>query len=344
MEQGVRKRVDQDLVWSVCDRLLADGTRPTIERIRERVGGSPNTVSGHLESWFKTLSARMAALSKGETVPLQSDVLPEGVLALAKQLWVGAGEAARAEAAKDVERIRLEAEDRVARAEEARRTAEVVLQERGERVLVLELELSRAEDARRVVEREREGVAAELGHALGRVEEMGRTLLGAQSDLRDARQALVRREQEAEAAARAAEESQAAERKNWLMEIDRARTDAAKAAKREEQVSQELVRVRQELSASGEVRAQLEVRLEQANAETRRARDELESARRAWEGEKEGAAQREAELQARVEEGSRQVAAMASEVRKAHEAIEGLRGELESLRVSVKGAPRRGGA
>ena len=38
--------IDQDDVWKAADALLIEGARPTIERIRQKIGrGSPNTVS-----------------------------------------------------------------------------------------------------------------------------------------------------------------------------------------------------------------------------------------------------------------------------------------------------------
>ena len=52
--------VQQDDVWSAADDLIAEGLRPTIERVRQKIGrGSPNTVSPMLESWFATLAPRL---------------------------------------------------------------------------------------------------------------------------------------------------------------------------------------------------------------------------------------------------------------------------------------------
>ena len=43
-----------------AERLLAEGKRPTIERVRLKMGrGSPNTVSPMLERWFVTLGERL---------------------------------------------------------------------------------------------------------------------------------------------------------------------------------------------------------------------------------------------------------------------------------------------
>ncbi|MEX8498130.1 DNA-binding protein [Leptothrix ochracea] len=47
-------------VWQAADELLQAGERPTIERVRLKMGrGSPNTVSPHLDGWFASLGARL---------------------------------------------------------------------------------------------------------------------------------------------------------------------------------------------------------------------------------------------------------------------------------------------
>ena len=52
--------ITQSDVWAAADALLLEGARPTIERVRQKIGrGSPNTVSPHLESWFGGLGARI---------------------------------------------------------------------------------------------------------------------------------------------------------------------------------------------------------------------------------------------------------------------------------------------
>lgn len=53
--------VQQEDVWGAADALIAEGLRPTIERVRQKMGrGSPNTVSPMLEAWFATLGPRLA--------------------------------------------------------------------------------------------------------------------------------------------------------------------------------------------------------------------------------------------------------------------------------------------
>jgi hypothetical protein len=88
--------ITQTDVWQAADALLLEGARPTIERVRQKIGsGSPNTVSPYLETWFKHLGGR---IKDPAAFAAPSDV-PDPVLAVAKHLW----ESAQAEARRDVE-------------------------------------------------------------------------------------------------------------------------------------------------------------------------------------------------------------------------------------------------
>ena len=52
--------IQEAQVWEAADVLLHEGLRPTIERVRQKIGsGSPNTVSPMLERWFATLGKRL---------------------------------------------------------------------------------------------------------------------------------------------------------------------------------------------------------------------------------------------------------------------------------------------
>lgn len=47
-------------IWQAADAVLLDGGRPTIERVRQKIGrGSPNTVTPYLDTWFKHLGDRI---------------------------------------------------------------------------------------------------------------------------------------------------------------------------------------------------------------------------------------------------------------------------------------------
>jgi len=69
----VGRGVQEAQVWEAADTLLQEGLRPTIERVRQKIGsGSPNTVSPMLERWFATLGKRLnghgANLADGEAL------------------------------------------------------------------------------------------------------------------------------------------------------------------------------------------------------------------------------------------------------------------------------------
>lgn len=101
-------------VWQAADRVLKSGRRPTVEGIREVLGGgSPNSVTQYLNDWYRELGGRLAA---AET-PLAA--FPSEAVSLMSELWriagtdqrdsarAGAGGAARA---SEAERDSLKAE------------------------------------------------------------------------------------------------------------------------------------------------------------------------------------------------------------------------------------------
>lgn len=81
--------VSQAEVTQAADLLLLEGVRPTIEKIRVRLGrGSPNTVSPMLDHWFATVGKRMEGHGFG--AQSASAGLPPPVAQLARELWEAA--------------------------------------------------------------------------------------------------------------------------------------------------------------------------------------------------------------------------------------------------------------
>jgi hypothetical protein len=79
-----------------ADALLRAGERPTVEKIRERLGtGSPNTINPLLNAWWKRLSARLDA------GPAALHRLPESVAHAAEALWMQALDEGRRRAAQE---------------------------------------------------------------------------------------------------------------------------------------------------------------------------------------------------------------------------------------------------
>lgn len=76
-------RISREDVFAAADALLVEGARPTIDRVRMRLGrGSPNTINDHLDIWWAKLGARLRDLPGGEF-----PTLPEEVGQRLIQLW-----------------------------------------------------------------------------------------------------------------------------------------------------------------------------------------------------------------------------------------------------------------
>jgi hypothetical protein len=130
-------------VERAADALLREGERPTIERIRARLGrGSPNTINPLLDAWWKRLAGRLDA------GPAALHRLPEPVLLAAEGLWMQTLDEARHRAAAEEgsrraslakDRQELEVRSHVLSIRESELTNR--LQDRDRRIAQLELEL-----------------------------------------------------------------------------------------------------------------------------------------------------------------------------------------------------------
>ena len=88
--------VQEQDVWAAADAVLAQGQRPTIERVRLQLGrGSPNTVGPMLESWFTRLGARLAQAQQADE---GAQGVPGEVLDAMRALWQVAQQQAQATA------------------------------------------------------------------------------------------------------------------------------------------------------------------------------------------------------------------------------------------------------
>jgi hypothetical protein len=77
--------ITQSDVSHAADSLLRAGERPTIEKVRAKIGkGSPNTINPMLDAWWKTLAARL------DSGPAALHRLPESVAHVAEALWMQA--------------------------------------------------------------------------------------------------------------------------------------------------------------------------------------------------------------------------------------------------------------
>lgn len=94
--------VQQEDVWGAADLLIAEGLRPTIERVRQKIGrGSPNTVSPMLEGWFATLGPRLGVSQERKRAV--GEGWPEPIQQAFMQLWDSAQSVAREAAQRDLQ-------------------------------------------------------------------------------------------------------------------------------------------------------------------------------------------------------------------------------------------------
>ncbi len=98
--QRGRPGLEQAAVDAAADALLGEGARPSVEKIRARVGGSPNTIAPLLDRWWARLAGRIEAGSDALAR------LPESVAHAAEALFVRALEAARERAEREQHRDR----------------------------------------------------------------------------------------------------------------------------------------------------------------------------------------------------------------------------------------------
>ncbi len=76
-------KASRSKVWEAADAiLLGTGERPTVEAIRQRLGGgSPNSVTAYLNEWYRELAERLSAAD----APIEG--VPMAALALLRDLW-----------------------------------------------------------------------------------------------------------------------------------------------------------------------------------------------------------------------------------------------------------------
>jgi len=101
MQTKSSRGVQQNEVWAAADTLLAEGVRPTIERVRQKLGrGSPNTVAPMLESWFASLGPRLGLAASADEG--RSKGLPMAVQQAFQSIWTTALATAESQAEDDV--------------------------------------------------------------------------------------------------------------------------------------------------------------------------------------------------------------------------------------------------
>jgi len=265
MQSKSTRGVQQEDVWAAADALIAAGERPTIERVRLKIGrGSPNTVSPMLESWFATLGPRLGVAAAGAQA---EEGAPKELLQALDKVWAAAVASARDEADRALESERD------------------ILAQQG-----LKLDIARQELSQREAALTERGVALE--HAL----ELAKSQLRDQAiqlekvgrDLEQARSSLATLVQERDTDRRQfdeqlrtlAEERQRIEQrataneKRLLEEVDRARQEAKYSARVLKETIESHEASRQELDA---MQTQLRERVHGADIELATLRERMQA-------------------------------------------------------------------
>lgn len=267
MQPKSTRGVQQEEVWAAADALIAAGERPTIERVRLKIGrGSPNTVSPMLEAWFATLAPRLG-VAASDSQPVEEGAPKELRQALDK-VWAAAVASAHDEADRALEPER----DRLA--------------QQG-----LKLDIARQELLQREAALNERGIALEhaLELAKSQLRDQTAQLEKAGRDLEQARSSLANLVQERDAGRRQfdeqlrtlaeerqrAEQRTAANERRLLEEVDRARQEAKQSSRAIEDASQKHAAEKQSLERTN---AALDARVHEREVELATLAEKLRSA------------------------------------------------------------------
>jgi hypothetical protein len=255
-------RISPPDVFQAADALLIEGHKPTIDRVRMRIGrGSPNTIQEHLEVWWTHLGSRLRDVP-GREFP----ELPDRVALALQKLWNEALDAAHETLGEKIS------------------TRERSLAEREEALTAHEqrfLEQEQAATARSNAQDESLALAREqLLAANQRADRLELSLqareaetarLRTRTDSLEADAAHLRDKLEVAATAYQAERAKLEERHavteaRWLVEVDRARQNAKEMAKEQERQSKEWRALLSQLQTE---RDELKKHLQEARLEIR---------------------------------------------------------------------------
>lgn len=216
-------------VWAAADALLAEGQKPTIEKVRQHMGrGSPNTVAPMLDAWFSTLGARLGL--NQQTQDLRNAV-PTEVLEATQTLWGNALQHAQAAAEHA-----LEAREQAAVAVQSKlESLQSKLQQREEGLLQ---QKNAMDAALALAQAQREDLSHRLHEMQQQLSERDQQLEKQRNENLEQRKAQeLMREQHSRELESAAQERQrladqfAGNERRMLADVDRCRQDTEKAKK-----------------------------------------------------------------------------------------------------------------
>lgn len=277
-ENPPRRGVSENDVWRAADALLLEGRRPTIEAVRRYLGGgSPNTVTPYLDTWYKGLGKRLQD-PRAFAAPAG---IPEPVAAAAAHFWESALAVARGELTAERDALAL-AQRRLIEEQEA-------LQAESKRMAAAEVALNEALTLAK----------EQLSNAVERGDRLVKRNDALEADMRDIKAQLqaARDELEVERRDRAADAKQALEtlavererfeanERRWMLETDRARETAKVANAALETAREQLATERRatQLERDGwhAQRSKTEAELGEARAKAVAAATDADASRRA---------------------------------------------------------------
>lgn len=240
--------ITENDVWTASDALLLEGARPTIERVRQKIGrGSPNTVSPYLDTWFKILGTRIKDPGAFSTPP---DV-PDQIVHVAKQLWAMAQTESRLDFDQRLKEGMAAAVANVEAEKDRATLAEAAAFEAASKVAHLQSELAGRSQFLDDERLGRTAAEARLTEAHQQVEGLQLRVDRAEREVADVRASA------GQEVASAIERATASERRAALL-IDAERVARAKAEKRSEALERKIE------SAETEARAALALNLRNA--------------------------------------------------------------------------------
>lgn len=221
--------VQEQDVWAAADAVLAQGQRPTIERVRLQLGrGSPNTVGPMLESWFARLGERLAHEKQSDAL---SAGLPDTVLQAMRTLW----QSAQQEAHSAAQAALSEAHAQLQEQAQALQQEQTQLQRQAD---ALAQQKTAMEEAWRLAQAQQADLMQRLEALEQQLQQRDASIAQLHSDA-DAVQAQREAERQAHSAQlqAAAQERQrlvdqfSGNEKRWLTELDRSRQELEKTRK-----------------------------------------------------------------------------------------------------------------
>lgn len=228
-----------------ADALLQEGVRPTIERIRLRIGrGSPNTVGPLLEQWFSSLGGR---IHSGSSASDAQDGVPREVREAMQTLWTVAQSQAQqlAESALQAREAALEADRQALKAQrEALEQAQARMQERS---AWLEQALAQADAQLKESHAQQQQLQVVVAERGREIQALTQSITQSQAAHGQLQALFHQAQQDHQKALGASEERHAGNERRLLGELDRTRQEVRKAEQALQAQAQDFAKVQQSL-------------------------------------------------------------------------------------------------